>query len=211
MRKFFILCGVFCVVFMAYAEAFSQKGFSIELGLLYDKPQGSSNSRPYAGMEPGFGYTANLAYDFFDWGGLELGVMHTSHTYRLAVIGGSVNEDDADKTTFFIRARVCPYKRGKIEVITSGGFGLFDIEGKHYIQPNLIDDDFSGPGYLVNFSLRYHITEGLTLAGFFGANFVDYNRYEMFGYKADYSGDMPSGDSICWGITIFHRIGIPQL
>ena len=189
----------------------AEKGFSIEAGLLYDRPQGGGQTRPYNGLEPGFGYTANLAYDFFERGGLEIGVMRTSHPYVLTIQGGSVIEFDAEKTTFFLRARVCPYRVGKVEIITAAGGGLFDIEGSHIIEGNLIDDDFSGLGILVNLSVRYHITEGLTLTGYFGANFVDYNRYEIFGYRTDYDGKMPGGDSLCWGLTIFHRIGIPQL
>ena len=193
--------------------AHAQRGFSIEAGLLYDHPNNNTHDRPFPEMQPGYGYIANLGYDIIDRIGLEIGVMHTTHDYNLFKLGDEILEDNAEKTTFFIKARGIPWKKGKFEVVTALGAGFFDISGnsirKSYSLK--ISEDFSGWGAIANLNLRYHVTGGLAATFYLGANFVDYNKYTLFGYPYRYVGKMPGGDSINWGITIFHRIGNPQI
>jgi hypothetical protein len=193
------------------ANSFAEKGFTIEGGLLYDQPGGGGHNRPFPAMKGGFGYTANFGYNFTNQEGFELGVMHTMHNYELGVRTNAAIEDNADKTTFFLKARVSPLKRGNFEIVTAAGIGFFDIAGKQIIQEQDTDNDFSGLGFTGNFDFRYYITSGLAVSIYLGANFVDYNRYEIFGYKKDYGMKMPGGNSINWGLTLFHHIGIPQL
>jgi len=162
-------------------------------------------------MEGGFGYIANFAYDFFERGGLEFGVMHTTHDYELEVVNNAVIRASADKTTIFLKARAYPLIKGKSEIIISLGTGLFDISGPRIIGNSELSDDFSGIGITAGLDYRYNITSGLALSAYLGLNLVNYDRYEILGYKTDYPDKMPDGNSLCWGITIFHRIGIPQL
>lgn len=201
---------MFAGIFLSVKPSQAERGFTIEGGLIYDRPSGSSN-KPFIGMESGLGYTANIGFDIFERGGLELGVLRTSHAYELDVVGGAVREDDAVKTTFYLKARGVPYKYEKFELVAGVGVGFFDIAGKRIIQENDVDENFSGFGVLTNLNFRYHVTGGLALSFYLGANFVNYDRYELFGFKTDYGRKLPGGDSINWGLTLFHRIGIPQI
>lgn len=209
MRFLIILCLILCVLFGMYAISYAEKGFTIEAGLLYDRPLGDSH-KPYKDMEGGFGYIANFAYDFFDRGGLEFGVMHSSHDYELRVVNNAVNQASADKTTIFLKARAYPLMRGKSEIIIGLGGGLFDISGPKIYQDVELSDDFSGLGIVASLDYRFNITPGLALSAYLGLNLVSFDRYEILGYKADYPGKLPDGNSLCWGFTVFHRIGIPQ-
>jgi hypothetical protein len=96
-------------------------------------------------------------------------------------------------------------------LIMAAGIGYFDISGQKIIQGIQSDIDFSGVGLVTDFKFRYHINDGLAISFYIGANVVNYNRYEVFGSKTDYGGKLPGGNSINWGVTIFHRIGIPQI
>ena len=210
MRPAIILCLLLCVLFGMCPRVNAERGFSIEGGLLYDKPLGGTQ-KPYHDIQGGFGYIANFAYDFFEWGGLEFGVMHTSHEFELAVVNNAVNQGNASKTTLFLKARACPLRIGKSELIVGLGAGLFEISGTTIVDNFEVSDDFSGLGFLTSLDYRYKISPGLELSAHLGMNFVNYNRYEINGYKSDYPGSMPDGKSLCWGITVFHRIGIPQI
>jgi hypothetical protein len=209
MRFPIILCLILCVLFGMYVVSYAERGFSIEGGLLYDNPLGDSH-RPYKDMEGGFGYIANIAYDFFDRGGLELGVMHSSHNYTLAVVNNAISQADASKSTFYLKARIYLFKQDKSEVIFGLGGGLTDISGSTVISNFIVSDDFSGACLLASLDYRYTISPGLALSAYLGLNLADYTRYELMGSKQDYPGSMPNGNSLCWGITVFHRIGIPQ-
>jgi hypothetical protein len=163
-------------------------------------------------MKGGFGYTANFGYDFTAQAGLELGVMQTSHKYEPGVQAEVVLEDNAEKTTFFLKARAIPVKREKIELVAAAGIGFFDITGKKLDQfSNEANVDFSGLGFTGNVDFRYYITSGLAVSIYMGANLVNYSRYELFGFRTNYGRKMPSGDSFNWGLTLYHHIGIPQL
>lgn len=209
MRIFFSLIASLAILFSP-SFVFADKGFSIEAGLLFDRPASGTN-KPYPEMTSGFGYMGNIGYDFFERGGLELGVLHTTHDYVLDVIGGAVEEESAVKTTIFLKARGIPYQRDKFEIIVAAGLGFFDLSGKKLIQGNSTDEDLSGLGFTGNLDFRYNITTGLAVSLYLGGNLVNYNRYELLGIKTAYPGKLPGGDSFNWGLTVFHRIGIPQL
>jgi hypothetical protein len=206
----FIFCALLSLAAL-FSPSFvlAEKGFSIEGGLMYDRPIAKADRRPYTNLQGGLGYTANLGYDFFDRGGVELGVMYSTHAYDFDVVGSAIKEDDASKTTIFFKLRGILYKGERFEIITAAGVGFFDITGKRIIQENIVDEDFSGPGFTGNIDFRYYASPGLAITFYFGANLVDYNRYELFNSKSTYPGKMPSGNSLNWGLTFFHRIGIP--
>lgn len=209
MRFLIILCLIPCVLFGMYVVSCAGQGFSIEGGLLYDKPLGDSN-KPYKDMEGGFGYIANFAYDFFERGGLELGVMHSSHSYTLAVVNNAISQANASKSAFYLKARAYLLQKGKSEVLFGIGGGFSDISGSFIVGDYEFSNDYSGPCLITSLDYRYNISPGLALSAYLGFNLVDYNRYEILGSKQNYPGSMPNGNSLCWGITVFHRIGIPR-
>ena len=192
-----------------YEISSAERGFSIEGGLLYDNPLNGSH-KPYKDMDGGFGYTGNIAYDFFNWGGIELGVIHSSHNYTLAIVNNAIREANASKTLFYLKARGYLLRRGKSEIILGLGGGFADISGYSVLEQYEISDDFSGSGFISTLDYRYNISPGLALSAYLGLNLADYTRYELMGSKTDYPGKMPDGNSLIWGITVFHRIGIPQ-
>jgi hypothetical protein len=187
----------------------AQRGFSIEAGLLADRPAGPR--RPFDKMQSGFGYTANLGYDFFEKFGAELGVVRTSHAYDLFTVDGAVREESAKKTVISLKLRGMPFKAGKFETVVAAGPGFFDISGQEIIGANEVDAGYSGWGFVSGIAARYHVTGGLALSLILGANFVNYTRYDIFGFETDRPGPMPKGNSFLWGLTIFHRVGIPQI
>jgi len=187
--------------------AFAQKGLSIEGGIIYDRPVGDMNSRPFDDMRPGFGYTANIGFDFFERGGLELGVIRSTHSFDLYTIGGATAEETADKTSFFLRLRGSPLKREKFAVIVAAGPGYFDISGETVIQGNIVAEGYSGWGITTSSRFRYSVTPGLAISIYFGVNLVNYSRYDLLGYNTDYPGDLPNGNSLTWGLTFFHCVG----
>ena len=189
----------------------AQKGFFIEGGMIYDRPANNPHDRPYAKMKGGLGYTGDLGYDFFDRAGLEFGVMHTAHNYELGVHDEAVLEETADKSTFFLKARAIPFRHGQFEIVAAAGIGFFDISGRRLYAGEPFDEDFSGLGFTGNLDFRYHITGGLAVSLYLGSNLVDYSRYELSGYKANFGQGLPGGDSINWGLILYHHIGIPQI
>jgi hypothetical protein len=197
---------------LTYSNPMAEKGFSIEGGLIYDRPSINSHDRPYNHMKGGIGFIGNVGYDFFERGGLEIGAMHSTHDYELGIKNGVVLEETAPKTTFFMKARGTPFKRGKFEAVIAAGIGYFDISGRRLdIAGEPYDEYFSGFGFTGDLDLRYHITGGLAACLYLGSNFVNYSHYEIFGYKANFGERLPGGDSINWGLTLYHHIGIPQL
>ena len=196
--------------------SYAQKGFSIEAGLLHDQPTNDSHDRPYHNMHGGFGYIGNFGYDFFERLGLEIGVMHTGHDYDLATIGNEIRGATADKTTFFVKVRGVAFKLKKLELVTAWGAGYFDLSGQHYYEVSgvtfVADESFSGWGLTGNVNLRYNFSPGLAVGFYAGVNSVNYHKYTITAYPPiPFSGRLPGGDSINLGITVFHRIGIPQL
>lgn len=191
--------------------AVAEKGFSIEGGLvIQDHPTGEARNKPYRGLNAGLGYTAIFGYDFTEKLGVELGVAHTGHDYRYAVIGGAVIEETADRNAFFLRARLFPVKIKKFELLAAVGPAFFDISGTRENQGEGFSEDFSGVGFGAILGGRYYMTDGLAVTIFVSGNSVKYTRYELLGYRYTYPGGLPRGDSIAWGLTLFHRIGAPH-
>ena len=201
-----ILASAFCLVPNAMAE----KGFSIEGGLIYDRPIDDDDERAFSHLRPGFGYVANLGYDLFDNLGFELGVMHSRHDYDFSSSGGGILEEVAGRTAFFLKLRGIPLRISNSELVLAAGPAYFDISGKMLVQDNDASAGFSGWGFVSNAGYRYHLNEGLAVGLFLGINLVRYDGFDLLGYNTGYQGALPKGNSICWGLTIFHRIGIPQ-
>jgi hypothetical protein len=212
MRLARILALFISGVFSIYSNSPAEKGFSIEGGLIYDRPAINSHDRPYAHMKGGIGFIGNVGYDFFERGGLEMGGMRSSHDYELGVRNGVVLEETAPKTVFFLKARGTPFKRGKFEAVLAAGIGYFDISGQRLDALGVpYDEYFSGWGFTGDIDLRYSITGGLAACIYLGSNIVNYSNYEIFGQKADFHQRLPGGHSVNWGLTLYHHIGIPQL
>jgi hypothetical protein len=197
-------------IFSFVPMAVAQKGFSIEGGLVYDRPIDSDSRRAFDDLRSGFGYTGNLGYDFFDRFGLEVGVMHTRHDYDLSSSGGRVLEEVAGRTAFFLKVRGVPLRIAKSELVLEAGPGFFDINGLRQVPGGDAEASYSGWGFVSNASYRYHINEGLAVALLFGANIVKYSRFNLLGFETPVQGEYPRGNSLSWGLTVFHRIGIPQ-
>ncbi len=189
----------------------AKKGFSIEGGMIFDFPSHSAHNSHYSHIKYGPGLISNFGYNLFDWGGVEVGVMYTSHGYELGVQNGVVLERTANKTTFFLKARGVPFKREKIELVATAGIGFFDISGARLIQDVEFEEDFSGLGFTGNLEFRYNFSTGLGAGFVVGTNIVNYSRYELLGLRTNFGGKLPGGDSIYWGITLYHHIGIPQI
>jgi hypothetical protein len=128
-------------------------------------------------------------------------------------VGNSIIDEQAEKTTFMIKARGIFWRKGNVELVAGAGAGFFDISGIFWPAPesSRVEVDFSGWGFTSDFDLRYHITGGLAIALQFGANLVNYNRYSESGYRTSFPGRFPGGNSLMWGLTFFHRIGIPEI
>ena len=191
--------------------AFGQSGFSIRGGLLYDRPF----SEVYSEMEPGIGYVGSFGYDFVDRLGLEIGVMHSTHDYDFAMEGNAILEEQAEKNTIYFKVRAIPWKIEKAELVIAAGPALFDISGLRRSENSLmidVEEDLSGWGIAASLDFRYHITPGLAVTLYLAGNFVNYDKYRLFNREASYPGYLPNGgNSVGWGLTIFHRIGKPKL
>ena len=191
--------------------AFAQKGFSIRGGLLHDSP----STEVFREMDSGVGYIGSFGFDFFDRAGLELGVLHSTHDYIFNIEAGAVREKEAEKTTLFIKARAIPYRIGKAEIVLGIGPALFDINGFRLYTIGTstfeFEDGFSGWGVVTSIDLRYFVSDGLALTFYLSGNFVKYSEFTINTADTPYSGDFPRGDSVCWGLTVFHRIGMPKL
>jgi hypothetical protein len=203
---------VFSILILALAggSAQGQNGFSIRGGLLYDKPV----QKVYQDMESGIGYVGSIGYDIIDRLGLEIGVLHSTHDYRFAMEGNSILEEEAEKNTIFFKVRGIPWKIAKAEIVLAAGPALFDISGLRrveLVQAFDIEEDFSGWGVVTSLDFRYHVSPGLAVTFYLSGNFVNYDKYTQFRSKAIFPGKLPGGDSISWGVTIFHRIGNPTL
>jgi len=193
-------------LFCAFPAA-AQTGFSIEGGLIYDRSLDSESDRAFRNLRPGIGYTANLGYDFYEQFGIEMGVMRSRHDYDLYSGGAGVLEEVASSSAFFIRLRGIPIKFSKSEIVISVGPGYFDITGQEYIEGGGIETGYAGWGVVSSTNYRYHISPGLAISACLGTNLVKYTRYDILGYKTAFQGELPRGNSIYWGLTLFHRIG----
>ena len=185
----------------------AQQGFSIGGGLLYDVPQ----SEIFDEIEPGFGFIGGLGYDFHDRYGAELGVFHTSHTFRLSTEGSAIREDKSEQNAIFIKGRAIPYRKDKIEVVASAGPAFYSIYANQRSESYITEyeEEFSGIGIITGLDLRYYATDNLAVSLYFIGNFVKYTKKTQNSLTVENPGGLPRGDSIGWGLSIFYRIGKP--
>ena len=179
--------------------------------MLHDSP----STDVFPEMESGIGYIGSFGFDFIDRLGLEIGVLHSTHDYIFDIVAGAIRVKEADKTTFFIKARGIPYRLGVAEIVLGIGPALFDITGDKLYRENNITYEFenglSGWGVVSSLDLRYFVSEGLSLTFYLSGNFVKYSKFSVNSIDASYGGDLPRGDSVSWGLTVFHRIGMPKI
>ena len=198
-------------IFFVHESAYSQKGFSIRGGLLHDSP----SSEIFPEMESGIGYIGSFGFDFYERAGVEFGILHSTHDYIFNIEAGAIREREAERNTVFLKARGIPYRLGKADLVLGFGPALFSITGSrlHTIEIGTFEfeDGYSGWGVVTSVDLRYYVSEGLSLTFYLSGNFVKYGKYTINTADAVYPGDLPRGDSVCWGLTVFHRIGIPDL
>jgi len=193
-------------------NAIAIPGFSIQGGLIYDKP----SQQAFREMEAGIGYMGSLGFDFSEKLGVELGVTHSTHNFIYSREGNAIRERDAEKNTLFIKAHAIPYRIGKANLVIAAGPAFFDISGPIRIVDSSsgniyeMEAGFSGWGAVVSMDFRLFVTGGLTLTLYLSANYVRYNKYSLNSLDTGYPGGLPRGDSISWGLTIFHRIGMPK-
>ncbi len=211
MEKSRIVSYVLMFTTVLVQPVLAQSGFSIRGGLLYDRPV----DKIYSEMEPGIGYVGSFGYDFIDRLGLEIGVMHSTHDYDFAIEGNAVLEEEAEKNTIFFKVRAIPWKIKKAELVIAVGPALFDISGLRRSENGTtidLEEGFSGWGLAANFDFRYHVSPGLAVTFFLAGNFVNYDKYSLFRREASYPDYLPNGgNSVSWGVTIFHRIGNPKI
>jgi hypothetical protein len=169
----------------------------------------------YTNMEAGVGYIGTIGFDFHERFGLEAGVLHSTHGYEFAVEAGAIREQEAEKNAIMIKVRGTALKMGRADIVVAVGPAHFDISGvrrfvngSDYVD---LEENFSGWGLTANLDLRYHVTEGLAVTLYFSGNFIKYGEYSLNSRDTDYQAELPRGDSFAWGITIFHRIGMPKI
>ncbi len=178
--------------------------------------QDSPSSEIFREMQDGIGYIGSIGFDFFEGAGLELGVLHSTHDYIFNIVAGAIREREAEKNTLFFKVRVIPYRFGKADILLAAGPALFDIAGGRLYTIDLgtfeFEDGYSGWGFVTSVDLRYFVSDGLSLTFYISGNFVQYGKYTVNSADAVFPDDLPrSGDSVSWGLTIFHRIGMPKL
>lgn len=212
MGKRVFICFPALLLCYVVDNAFAQPGFSIQAGLLYDKPR----QEAFQKMEAGIGYVGNFGFDFYERAGIELGVMHSTHSYIFMIEQGAVRERDAESNTIFFKARAIPLRIGKTDVVFAAGPAFFDISGPRRIVDSSsgniyeMEAGYSGWGGVANLDLRFSVTKGLALTLYLSANYVRYNKYSINSLDTGYPGGLPRGDSLSWGLTVFHRIGMPK-
>lgn len=194
-----------CLLIVSTDMALAEKGLSIRGGLLRDSPR----QETFKDMEPGVGYVAGIGYEFIDRAGLDLSVMHSTHEYRYGLRGRAVVTDKADKTAICIKARFLPLKTPQYEIEISAGPAFYSISGNidstEFTIPGL--EGFSGWGYTGGLDLRHFATENLAITFYLSANFVKYNKQSFNSRTVEPPTRLPHGDSFCWGLTLFYRIG----
>jgi hypothetical protein len=191
--------------------SYGKTGFFIRGGLLNDSPR----KEVFQDMESGIGYMAGLGYDFFPRIGLDIGVLNSTHEYRVGVSGNAVRNDNAEKTSFFIRAHYSPLKSGEYEILLGGGPSYYSINGTlryYYDEENyyIYDKSYNGWGLTAGVDLMYYATENLAITFFALANFIEYSQQSVNPINPDDRIEVPRGDSMGLGIALFYRIGKPQ-
>lgn len=175
----------------------------------------SPSSEIFREMESGIGYIGSFGFDFYEKAGVELGILHSTHDFIFDIEAGAVREREAERNTVFLKVRAIPYRLGKADLVLGFGPALFGITGMRLFdaKPGIyeFEEGYSGWGVVTSVDLRYFVSEGLSLTFYLSGNFVKYGKYTINTVDAIYPGDLPRGDSVCWGLTVFHRIGMLDL
>lgn len=208
--KYFI--PIFAIVFVLFSNAMSmaQKGFFFHGGILMDIP----SDKPFKNMKSGVGYIGSVGYNFFDRGGLEIGVLHSTHLYDIATLGNAIYQDEAEKNNVFLKINASAFKYKRIELLAGAGVGFYDITG-NILAPgdssiaDAFSEGFSGWGYTLNIDFRYYITENFAATFYLAGNFVKYSNTSPILESQALTKGRPGGNSVSPGITFFYRVGIP--
>jgi hypothetical protein len=194
-----------CVLLVSNGVVEAKKGLSLRGGFLRDTPR----QDVFEDMESGVGYIAGIGYEFFEFAGADLGVMHSTHEFRLGVRGNAVVNDKAEKTALFIRARFLPLKTAQNEIELGAGPAFYSITGntETAVLPFPGEEGFSGWGYTIGLDLRHFATDNLAVSFYFSANMVKYNKQTLNTRDVEPPTRLPRGDSYCWGLNLFYRIG----
>ena len=205
MVRFFTFCISFFLLFVSIEIAYAKKGLSIRGGFIRDTPK----QDVFDDMEAGIGYIGSLGYEFFESIGADLGVLHSTHEYRLGLRGNAVVNDKADKTAIFIRGRFLPLKTEKYEIELDAGPAFYSITGN--VEPEDFgipgEMGFNGWGYTAGLDLKHFATENLAITLYFSANIVKYSKQTFNTNTIAEPSRLPRGDSFSWGLTLFYRIG----
>ncbi len=205
MVKFFTFFISFCVLFVSIEIANAEKGLSIRGGFLRDTPR----QEVFDDMEAGVGYIASMGYEVFERFGADLGVMHSTHEYRLGLRGRAVMNDKAEKTAIFVRGRYLPLKTEQYEIELGAGPAFYSISGN--VEPEDFgipgEMGFNGWGYTAGLDLKHFATKNLAVTFYISANIVKYSKQTFNTINIAEPSRLPRGDSISWGLTLFYRIG----
>jgi len=202
-----LLVIVFIIVLSVPVEA-SPPGFSISGGLLLDYPSSSA----YESLESGIGYIGTFGFDIHPRAGIEIGVLHSTHDYIFALEGNAYRKKEAEKNTLFFKLRAIPLKYRRADILLGAGPALFDISGERRFNNTYdLEDGFSGWGAVISLDLRYFVSDYLALTLYFSGNIVKYSKYSINSLNTDYAGGLPRGNSFSWGLTVYHRIGMPKI
>jgi hypothetical protein len=205
MNKFWIFCISFCLLFVSIKTAEANKGLSIRGGLLHDTPK----QETFDDIEAGVGYIASIGYDFFERIGADLGVMHSTHEFRVGLRGRAVVNDKAEKTAIFLRGRYLPLKTSRYEIQIGAGPAYYSIAGD--VEPEDLglpgEKGYNGWGFTAGLDLKHFATDNLAITFYLSANIVRYDKETYNSATIAAPTDLPRGDSISWGLTLFYRIG----
>lgn len=204
MNRFIAFCISFYLLFVSIEIAIAEKGLSIRGGFLRDSPQ----QEVFDDMEAGVGYIASLGYEVFEKVGVDLGVMHSTHEFRLGLRGNAIVNEKAEKTAIFVRGRFLPLKTERYEIELGAGPAFYSITGNteapEFLFPG--EEGFSGWGYTAGLDLKHFATENLAITFYISANIVKYNDQTFNSGPVKPPTRLPRGDSISWGLTLFYRI-----
>jgi len=178
---------------------------SIRGGILHDTPK----QETFDDIEAGMGYVASIGYDVFERFGADLGVMHSTHEFRVGLRGRAVMKDKAEKTAIFFRGRCLPLKTSRYEIQFGAGPAFYSITGD--VEPGDSglpgEKGYSGWGFTAGLDLKHFATENLAVTFYLSANIVEYSKETYNSATVTVPTDLPRGDSISWGLTLFYRIG----
>jgi hypothetical protein len=205
MNKIVIIYVTLGLLIVSIGTANAEKGLTIRGGLLHDTPK----YEVFDDMEAGVGYIGSIGYDLFEKFGADLGVMHSTHEYRVGLRGSAVIVDKADKTAIFFRLRYLPLKSSQYEIEVGAGPAYYstsaDIEIEELALP--VEEGFDGWGYTLGVDLKHFATDNLAITLYLSANIVKYSKQTVNTIELLSPSRLPRGDSFSWGLTIFYRIG----